>query len=229
MSSTSSAESWWSVGRSRQHALLSSLLSPCAFTPHLRLTGPANCGKTRLVLDVLRERQCSFAFVDCLAVHSVRAALSSVHAQLSRGWEESPLPALSHSVRAAKAAPPVFRSGGSELAVVLLDAPHLQRRTAFIALKQPTVRPPRIPPSVPTTASPLPFSPYLSRFPVRLCVQALSGAVGAELVAGLLAVSEASRRHVTLLCIERESDGGGRGGDGSATDFFSRQSSVRPA
>ena len=145
-----------------QHALLSAYCSSSAFSPDLRVLGAANGGKTRLVLQVLRERRCRFAFIDCLQHSNAQHALAAIHRQLQqhhseeandsegRGGESEGLDGRGcvGSVKRRRAATaPSFRDGvcdfAQQMAPSLDDAPSLHlassRHTVFIVLKQAQV------------------------------------------------------------------------------------------
>ena len=155
----------WPARRS-ECAVLASLIQPRAFTPHLHVHGPAHTGKTRLLLAVLRSKQCLFAFVDCLAVTSQRAALASIARQLDVDDSSGAAPS---------------RVGLSELATRLRALPQLLVRTAFVVVK------------------------HVHALPVP-------AAERDDWLAGLLSLSDACQRHVTVILVDRGTDpsGGGR-------------------
>ena len=155
---------WWRVGRRSQHTLLSGYCSGAAFSPHLRVLGVAAGGKTRLVMDVLRERRCRFAFIDCAQLTSTQHILASIHSQLhsqasaeAEGREEREGGEGEGEGRSAGAAgskrrrgagagagvgagagAPTFRDGVSDLAQAMVSSPDAAR-TSFIVLKQTQV------------------------------------------------------------------------------------------
>ena len=121
---------WWAVGRSVQRSALCALLSVASFSPHVRVLGPPASGKTRLVQAVLKDSGCTYAFVDCLAVASVKTLLSSLLRQLLAGDASQSAPARA----------PTWRDGVADLAQRLSEAETpLQQRTAFIVLKHAQV------------------------------------------------------------------------------------------
>ena len=172
--------------RRAECALLLSLIAPHSPTPHLHVHGPPHCGKTSVVLDVLRQRRCAFAFVDALTAHSHRSALRSIAAQLSHS-ANTPHGAEPNTARAALLIPPASANaaGGdslAELAVRLRALPALLHRTAFIVLK--------------------------SAHELAGADGSGSGSSGdsSDWLGGLLSLTSLTQRHVTVILIDRGSD-----------------------
>ena len=196
----------WPERRS-ECALLSSLVQPHSFTPNLHVFGPPNCGKTAALLDVLRHKRCTTAFVDGLAVTSLRAATLSIVQQLNSSsttvntttattgtattTTTTTTPPQQH--QSVHGTPSRFIAGWSDLAIHFRSMPALLHNTAFIVVKQPdaiaaladSASTPTTKPTTTTTSS--------------------DGRVD-EWLCGLLSLSDVCQRHITLIAIDR---GGG--------------------